>query len=291
MQVIRVVQRAVWCAALLGVAIGGPASAEEPEAGSVLDDPASTCMPAFEEGQRLRSGAQLVEARTQLEACSASECQAAIRAKCQEWRDELELEVPTVVAVVRDAQGNLVPDALVHVDGVVIPNAARGKPIEINPGVHSIVVEAGGAGRQQTVTVESGQKRVEVLFQLASTPPVEGSDASPTQAPRSGLTTMQTTGLVVGGIGVVGIGLFGVFAGIGSGQEGDLEDAGCEPRCNPDLVDDARTSYAVADVAIVVGLVALASGVVLFLAGGADEADAKSARGLPISPDGLSVRF
>jgi len=289
MQVVRVVKRAVWWAPLWGVAFGGPAWADEPEPVGTLEDPTSTCMQAFEEAQRLRNKERLVEARAELRTCSQSDCQPAIRAKCVEWRDELELSVPTVVVVVRDAQGNLAPDALVHVDGIVMPNAARGKPVEVDPGPHVIVVEAGGVARQQSVELESGQKRVQLVFELAPSSQSEGGHATPDQS-ASSLTSMQVTGLVVGGVGVVGIGLFGVFAAVGRGQEGDLEDAGCEPRCSPDLVDDARTSYVVADVALVVGLVALAGGVVLFLAGGADESDEKS-RALPLTPDGLTVRF
>ena len=115
-------------------------------------------------------------------------------------------------------------------DGVALQEAELGSPIPVDPGEH--VIEAAAPGKQPwsskiQVGADAAKVAVEIpALQAAAGSPAGGaataapavtttagpSDAAPADKPASG-SAMRTTGLVFGGVGVVGIGL-GTFFGL-----------------------------------------------------------------------------
>jgi serine/threonine-protein kinase len=112
-----------------------------------------------------------------------------------------------------------------------------------------------------------------------TTEPAKPSDAPPAalgQAP--GLSTQQTLGLVVGGVGLIGAGL-GTYFGIRAiSRNGDAEkDCNDAQKCRTveavNLTNDARQDARFANIAFAAGGVLVATGAVLYLTGGSSNAD------------------
>lgn len=169
-------------------------------------------------------------------------------------------------------------------DGVALQEAELGSPIPVDPGEHTI--EAVAPGKQPwsskvQVAGDAAKVSVEIpKLQAAGEPAAAtGSSAaavtttpesSPPAYDRPSGTAQRTTGLVFGGVGIVGLGL-GTFFGLqASSKWSDAKDKctdypyGCATDA-ADLRSSAHSSATVSTVAFVAGGALLATGVVLYL--------------------------
>ena len=71
---------------------------------------------------------------------------------------EVAAAIPTVVLGVRDARGQDVLSARASVDGVAVAHGLEGKPLEVDPGVHTFRFESAGAAAEQVVLIREGEK-------------------------------------------------------------------------------------------------------------------------------------
>jgi hypothetical protein len=224
-------------------------------------DPAPTaaaaCSEAHAEGQRAERRGELRSARARYGQCTAFECPAAVRRDCDELRVRVEQSIPSVIIRTKGAQSGSVA-ARVWVDDVLIPAAKTGLAIDVDPGPHRIRVEAEGFLRQeQSIVVVAAEKDRVVDIQLA---PIAAAGSRPVpHAPPSPWP------YVLGGVGLVGVGLF-VGIAVDAGARYDTLDHSCAPRCSPDEVDGIRRSYVIADVALAVGGTALVASAVWLIA-------------------------
>lgn len=112
----------------------------------------------------------------------------------------------------------------------------------------------------------------------ASEPLIRDQAMPPFRRSDRGMTTQQTLGLFAGGVGLVGAGL-GAYFGIqaitrNSDAKKDCNDAGeCRTQAAVDLTDDAKQDARFANIAFVTSGVLVATGAVLYLTGGASNAD------------------
>lgn len=173
------------------------------------------------------------------------------------------------------------PDLEVKRDGVVVGRGEWGVAIPVDPGPH--VVEASAPGRQRwSNTVQVGS----VSDQIAVTvPPLEGasgkatqvsSDAPPvptTAPPAEGAApgnTQRTAAWIVGGVGLVGLGL-GAWFGVSALSKRSDAEGHCDPgfgACDAqgvELLDGARNAATLSTVGFIVGGIATAGAVVLFV--------------------------
>jgi len=67
---------------------------------------------------------------------------------------------------------------------------------------------------------------------------------------------------VVLGLGVVGMGMWGVFGGLGLAAKSDAEST-CAPNCTDDDISGIKTDFLVADVSLGVGAAALAGAAII----------------------------
>jgi hypothetical protein len=257
------VSRCLAFAFALGAASLAPATAR-------ADDSKEQCVAAHAESQKLRTDAKLQKAREKLLVCSRPECPGAVRSDCAKWLGEVQNEMPSLVVVATDANGNDVADVKVSVDGAVIANELNGQPLLVDPGQHTLRFERPGAGaieRSLLVRVGEVNRRVEVTFspQLAGGPGPEPAGQSPTgpaegdQGTTGGGSSgggIPTMTWVLGGVGVLGLGSFTYFALNGHSKENDLDS--CKPNCAHSDVQSAKTSYLIGDISLGVGVVALA---------------------------------
>jgi hypothetical protein len=165
-------------------------------------------------------------------------------------------------------------------DGVAVQDAELGSPIPVDPGEH--VIEAAAPGKQpwsSKVQVAGDAAKVSVeIPKLQSADEPASSTASVTTSPgntpppsdKHTGSAQRVTGLVLGGVGVVGLGL-GTFFGLQasskwSDAKGKCADYpyGCSAEA-ADLRASAHSSGTVSTVAFVAGGALLATGIVLFL--------------------------
>ncbi len=253
----------------------GLASAEDARA-----DERTACLDAHVEGQRAEQAGELQRATALYAQCTLPACPAVIRKDCSLWRERSDRATPTVILRVRDARGHDVAGA-VHVDGQLIAEGARGRPLPLNPGVHRVHV-TGRDGRDASMTVMAVSGEKDRLVDVVLDAPTRTE--APARPPREPI--LHWAPLTLATLGVGGI---ATFAAVGLGARAtdhDLETT-CAPRCDPSRVDDLRARYLVADVSLAVGAVALvAAGVWLTL-----RATSSSATSSPSAEGFTRLRF
>jgi hypothetical protein len=224
----------------------------------------AACTKAYEGGQRSRNAGQLLEAREALRICSDPKCPTVVTRDCVEWLAELERSLPTVIVRVRSASGADVADATVQVDGLVVANRTEGRPIALDPGAHTIRVEADGLSAETKVVAVVTEKDRIVTIVLPARQPTPKADEPPPAAGPSGLRGPPTTATIAFAFG--GVALFG--AGVlyvrGRGRLAELRET-CAPACDQASVDGARDTLRLGDVALGVGIVAGALGTILWI--------------------------
>jgi hypothetical protein len=170
--------------------------------------------------------------------------------------DSLDLRLPRITVRTRPE----VSDAQVEIDGVEVD---AGAPQPVDPGDHKIVVRAGERSGSADAKVAEGDRK-QIIVPLA-----QGSAGvtPPPADPPSG--AMRTAGFIAGGVGLAGLAVFGVTAGLIAGHRGAVSEACNEAKqCTPeglDAVGSARSLLPVNAVGFVVGVVGLVAGVTLIL--------------------------
>ena len=196
---------------------------------------------------------------------------------------ELALDVARITGVVVKRSGQRLEPSLYGTPLPVDPGEYR---VEVSaPGYEtwstSIKVEAGGASA--SVRVPALVKGAEPPAPAGATAPASaGADTKPPPQPslkptKRGLTTGQTLGLVVGGVGVIGMGLGTYFGVRAISNNSDAEDeCNGDNRCSQlgmDLTDKARKDATAANIAFAAGGALVAIGGVVFLSTGTRDED------------------
>jgi hypothetical protein len=159
------------------------------------------------------------------------------------------------------------PAAAVSRDGVLLGTASLGAPLPVDPGEHVIVVSAPAFdGRQSVIEVRPGEHRsIEVSLgggQRVWIVPAGEGIADPARAQR-------TTGLVVGGAGIVGLiagGVLGVHAlALKSDSESMCSGGVCRDASGVTSHENAQAFALASDMVLGTGLLALVAGGYLVL--------------------------
>jgi hypothetical protein len=198
-------------------------------------------------------------------------------------------------------------------NGQDLAEGAWSVALPVDPG--TVKVEASAPGfqpwRSELTIKEKESKEIEVPGLLpeprpeptASAPPVASSaPAAPTAttsavelnplAPPAGWSTKKTTGAILGGVGILGLGV-GAYLGIRAFSQRSDSDARCPSiggveycdRKGVELNDSARTSARLSNVGVGLGVLALGAGAYLFFSG--DAAPQSGAlRGVGVAFDG-----
>ena len=167
-------------------------------------------------------------------------------------------------------------DATLTIDGVPVAARLDGKPLPVDPGVHTFHVEAAGYPPvEQRVVVHAGEKSRLVAITLAKPgPPVTATPAPlPASAPAdTHAPTPQATrasAWVFGGLAIVAFGTEAYFGLSGLGDRSHLKSQPCAQTasCSQSSVDSIKTKFTVADIALGVGVASAAISAYLFIAG------------------------
>jgi len=211
------------------------------------------CVAAYEEGQQLRAKGALRDAREEFLVCADPACPNATRGQCTQWVTEVDQSMPTVTFAVTE-DGKDVTDVAVFVDDKPLATSLDGKALPIDPGAHKVRVERGAEKTTMDVVIREGEKNRALELTLG--------EKGPTPQPEQGLGSLSPGVWVLGGIGVAGLGLFGVMGGVGLSEKSDAEDT-CAPNCSDSEVGSIRAKFIVADVALGVGIASLGGAVIL----------------------------
>lgn len=235
----------------------------------------TACVAAHEEGQNLRASKKLRAAREKFVACAKSECPAVLRKECGEQIEQIEAVSPSLVFEARDEKGNADGAVKVSLDGTVVAERLTGTSVEVEPGEHAVKFErADGKVIEQKILVAEGEKNRKIVAEYAAPAPPK-DDHPPPPPPEE--KKVPVLSYVAGGVAVVALGSFAVFALTGKSKEDDLAGK-CSPNCGDDDVGSVNRSYLIADVSLGVAAVATIVAVVLALpAFGSSSASVKTA--------------
>jgi hypothetical protein len=254
-------------------------------------DDKQVCVAASEKGQQLRSSGKLVEAREQFNLCGRTECPKLIQQDCTQWMSEVLASLPSVVPGAKDKKGRDIVDARLSIDGKVVTETLDGKPIVLDPGVHSFVFEAKGAGAASAVkeqfVIKPGEKNRIVSVTIATGDDggaggAAGAAAGTTEPPAdTSRSSPPIAAYVVGGLGIAALGAAGVMALLASSDARDLRSS-CSPNCKQSDVDAIQTRYTINGVTAGVGGALLITGIVLLIVHGSGSARTGSSAPPPL---------
>ncbi len=226
------------------------------------EDYKQACIAASTDGQTLRSQGKLLNASEELALCTHDECPEILRGYCARWLAETEQQIPSIVVRATDKVGADVVDARLLVDGSAA--ALDGRPIRLDPGPHSVVIEASDGTRQERkLLLAAGDGTRTVTLQLEVTAkrgqeePVRGPRPPPVQA--SGGSTAGPW--ILGGLGAAALATSGYFAYLALGELTKLQEQ-CAPRCTPSQTAQGRSDALVTDVSLGIGAGAIAGAVI-----------------------------
>jgi hypothetical protein len=217
------------------------------------------CVGAHIEGQRLRDTGKLKAARQQFLACAVESCPAPLRKDCLQWLEETDAAMPTLL-IRAQSDGRDTADVSVLVDGESAVARLTGMPLPVDPGEHVLrFVLPDGRSKEERVVLNAGEKsrRVTVDFSSGAPAPSEPPSekvGSKTTAPMR--TPAPIGAYVLGGVGIVAMGSFAFFGLKALSQGNDLK-ASCAPACSEDDSSAVHRNALIADVSLVVGIVAL----------------------------------
>lgn len=234
------------------------------------DEPALDCPTSSEEGQRLRDKNKYVDARAMFRACSQPTCPAIVRRDCAKWLAEVDETQPSVVIAAQDASGADLAAVRVKLDERQVASRIDGSPIAVDPGEHTLRVEADGhapVSQHLIVRVNEKNRLIRVVFQDGPKPAVVGPPKKPEQGSEAPKAGTPVAAIVFTGVGVLALGSFAFFGLTSKHDLGSLR-TDCSPYCDQSKLDDVKSKMLVADVSLGVGIVALGIAAVLFLTNG-----------------------
>lgn len=243
-----------------------------PTAASAQNAEQDACDAAFTASDVAVKGHKLVSARDQLRVCGRSICGSRMSDDCSKQLAALESRIPAIV--LRAENAGQPTDASVLVDGKQLVAHIDGRSVDLDPGAHTFTfVLADGRKKDVTVTVsesDKGQKVTAIFDPPPSPPPPMVGDSDPPK-PESSIapngsngSLLRTTGFVIGGAGIVGLGVGAIFGLRASGKKNDA-DCDAANECDATSLADARSAATVSTIGFVAGGVLLAGGLALVI--------------------------
>lgn len=205
------------------------------------------CSAAYDSAQVEMRAGKLVSAKQKLVFCSSSECPELMHSDCQDWLNEVENSIPTVVLRVESLSAQPVINAIVTVDGGP-PAQVNGRAMYFDPGQHELKFSApdfqskivvmlfaeGEKLRQERILLDP--LRPKTTLRLEEKP----NTVSPldTSSTRTNWTVPIVVGASVTTLGALGAIYFG---GKARSEDRALDD--CTPNCHRDRIDRIKREY------------------------------------------------
>ncbi len=234
------------------VLVSAKAGAQEttvaPPTESTTADKAS-CVSALDKAQSMQTARKLRDARASYLACSSSSCPDLVREDCARSLIELERAIPTVVFSAR-ADGHDVTDARVLLDGEAVASALDGNSVALDPGNHVARFErTGGGAIEVKLVAREGEKNRPVTASFVLSPTAE--------KPKMESGRFPILPVILGGTGLLALG-GSFYVRLNADSDADQMRKSCAPQCDQSQRDALSDKLVVANVALGVGIGALA---------------------------------
>lgn len=256
-----------------------PASSAPRRAPSSKRSAAHTCVTAYNDALSRAQAGRLRESRELWAACARPACGSFLAHECGTMYTQLEGDIPTLVLLATDGAGVPHTNVKVAIDGEVVAAQLDGRGLPVDPGVHEISLTSDIGSYSTKVLVGQGQRNRPIAVVLrneeAPAPPAMLPDparseergpepASPPVTPLVDLTAQpepparrgHALAYVLGGTGLAGVGGFALLTYWGRKDNAAL--GVCDPHCSQNDVDHVHRVYLGANVALGVGVAALA---------------------------------
>jgi hypothetical protein len=262
-------------------------------------DERKACIAAADAGQTLRDQGKLVAARQSFVSCAGAACPTMVATQCATWLAEVTREIPTVIFRATAGSGADLIGAQVSIDDAPAPIAVDGRAVPIDPGIHRLRFRhAGEADIRQEVVIRAGEKLrpVEVRFNAMAAagdaearPSVEAPPATPAPEKEepAGFRFPLVAGLSLG-VGAASFVAMGVLVGSASSDVNHLR-ATCAGSCSPADVNSANSRIVAANVAMGVGIAAMATAAVSLVVVNLSHGRAGRSQALSIGPGSVQL--
>jgi hypothetical protein len=241
-------------ASLVVVLASATAAADEaatPESTSAA--PKADCIAQLDHAQSLQSARKLREARASYLACSAGSCPELLREDCARSLVDLDATIPSVVFSAR-ADGHDVTDGRVLLDGEAVSSALDGHAVTLDPGTHVVRFErAGGGVSEMRIVAREGEKNRSVSATFITTTPAP-EKATQIRAESGRFPVLP---VILGGTGLLALG-GSFYVRLAADSDADHLRNSCAPSCNQSSRDALSDKLVVANVALGVGIGAIA---------------------------------
>lgn len=246
--------RSIACVALTIAAI---LSVAEASAGD------KECMSAADEGQRVRDQGRLSEARALFQKCADPSCPAPIPSYCAEWLADVGRKMPSFVFRAVDERDHDLANATVTLDDQ--PIALDGRAVDVDPGKHRLRVESPGRRPfEAEIVAAQGEKDRVFVAKLVEDRPAPAPAPAPSEPVRAERRRVPVVSWIGWGVGAAGLLSFAAF-GIKARSDFDDFQSSCGNRCTSADRDVVASSVTIADVSLVIGLVAAGVGTAFYL--------------------------
>jgi hypothetical protein len=245
----------VSCAALANAAPSARASTPAPASSQAK----AACVAALDRAQASRAGRKLLDARESYVTCSNEACPDMIRDDCSKGLREVDEALPTLV-LSASVDGKDVTEVKVTLDLKPLSGGVDGQAISVDPGPHVARFERPGGGSVEVkIVAREGEKNrlVSGTF-VVSRPhggPVKGEGA---QFPIVPLTFAATGVIALGAAFVMHLNMTSEANSLGTD---------CAPACSQSDRDALSDKLVLRNVAVGVGLGALAVAAVTYVVG------------------------
>lgn len=248
----------------LGALVAPPAAAQDKTSSAK-----AACVQSFDRGQRARSENALRRAVRELIVCAHEKCPAVLREDCAGVLAQVQAEMPRVVFAAEDAEGHPVVDVKLFLDGELLQTRLDGVAIDVDPGTHTLRFEREGEPPVEvTRSIRANDKNQAVRVALAKRRSAGLEPVAPVPPERKERGRRSAGAWVASGT-LAGAGLLALgFAGIARlGFDGRVDElrASCAPDCTASERDDLSARLVTSNVALGVGLGALAAAALAFV--------------------------
>ena len=262
-----------------------------PSAARAAEPDKLACIAANDAAQDLRRTGKLRDAREKLALCVSASCPGPVREDCGQRLVEVDAAMPSIVFDVRDAQGVVVTEARVQLDGQPFVDHVDATAQSVDPGSHRFTFHAAnGAQAEQTIVLHEKEKNAPVAIVLSA--PATTAVALSTVS--SGWATQKTVGVAVGGVGVVGLVVGSIFGAMALSDASTLKSQpGCPSSCPPSAqsqIDALHGHQWASDIGVGVGVVGLGVGAALFFTSHPPEAAPATSLRFDVGPGAVGLR-
>ncbi|MBX3189176.1 MAG: hypothetical protein KF819_19290 [Labilithrix sp.] len=240
-------------AAFAAVALAsGRAGAQDGAIGPDKPVDKAECIGHLDRAQSLQSARKFKDARASYLACTNPSCPELLREDCSRSLVDLDANTPTVVFSAR-ADGHDIADVRVLLDGEALSSALDGRAVALDPGAHVARFEAigpRGGNVEIRVVAREGEKNRPVTATFAGTQEREAK-------PKTESGRVPVLPIILGGTGLLALG-GSFYVRLNADSDADEMRRTCAPACDPGMRDALSDKLVVANVALGVGLGAIA---------------------------------